>query len=74
MNKAYIYFNNKDIKEFSGEGTYVLMFNDEIIANHFCSNRNFANYDLTVWKLELLEKYKIDEVISNDVVVWKKRQ
>lgn len=72
MNKAYIYFNDKDIKDFSGEGPYVLMFNDEVIANHFCSNRSFANHDLTVWKLEVLEKYKIDEVISNGVIVWKK--
>lgn len=72
MNKAYIYFNDTDIKNFSGEGPYVLVFKDEVIASHFCSNRSFANHDLTVWKLEALEKYNIDEVISNDVVVWKK--
>lgn len=72
MNKAYVYFDDKNMNNFSGEGPYVLVFNDEVIASHFCSNRSFANHDLTVWKLEALEKYKIDEVISNSVVVWEK--
>ena len=72
MNKAYIYFNEKNNESYCGEGSYVLVFEDEAIASHFCSNRSFANHDLTVWKLEALEKYNIDEVISNGVVVWKK--
>lgn len=72
MKKAYIFFNETNKKNFSGEGLYVLVFEDEVIASHFCSNRSFANHDLTVWKLEALQKYNIDEVISNDVVVWKK--
>lgn len=72
MKKSYIYFNETNKKDFSGEGPYVLVFDDEVIASHFCSNRSFANHDLTVWELEALRKYNIDEVISNDVVVWKK--
>lgn len=73
MNKAYIYFNDVNNNDFGGEGCYVLLFNGDVIASHFCSNRNFANHDLTVWRLEILEKYKIDEVISNGEVVWKRQ-
>ena len=70
MSKAYIYFNNKDNKEYNGEGLYVLMFEDKVIGSHFCSNRSFANHDLTIWRLEELNKYEIDEVISNNEIVW----
>ena len=73
MNKAYIYFNDKNNKEDSGEGGYVLVFDDNVIGNHFCSNRSFANHDLTIWKIEELEKNNIDEVISNGEVVWSKK-
>ena len=73
MNKAYIYFNDKNNKEYSGEGGYVLVFDDNVIGNHFCSNRSFANHDLTIWKIEELEKNNIDEVISNGEVVWSKK-
>ena len=52
MNKAYIYFNDKNNKEYSGEGGYVLVFDDKVIGNHFCSNRSFANHDLTIWRIE----------------------
>lgn len=72
MNTAYIYFNDKDNKEYNGEGPYVLVYNDEVIASHFCSNRWFAHHDLTVWKLEQLDKYNIDQVISNGNVVWER--
>ena len=70
MNKAYIFFNDKENKEYSGEGPYVLIFEDKVIGNHFCSNRSFANHDLTIWQKEILDEFKIDEVISNDVVFW----
>lgn len=73
MNKAYIYFNDKNNKEYSGEGGYVLVFDDKVIGNHFCSNRSFANHDLTIWRIEELEKNNIDEVISNGEVVWSKK-
>lgn len=49
--KAFIYFNSKtENKNYSGEGPYVLVTeNDEVIGNHWSSNRGFANHDLTVW-------------------------
>lgn len=74
MNKAYIYYNGKsEGKDYCGEGTYVLIFNDEVIAWHYCSNRSFANHDLTAWRLEELEKNNIDEVASNGEIVWVKQ-
>lgn len=73
MNKAYIFFNDENNKDYNGEGPYVLVFNDKVIASHYCSNRSFANHDLTVWKLEQLEQNDIKEVYSNDRLVWKKR-
>lgn len=72
MNKAYIYFDEENNFNFDGEGEYVLVFNNKIIGNHYCSNRSFANHDLTIWRLEELKKYNIDQVISNDEVVWQK--
>ena len=73
MNIAYIQCRNEELgKDYCGEAPYVLVFNDEIIANHYCSNRNFANHDLTVWKLDALEKYNIDKVLSNEKEVWSK--
>ena len=74
MNKAYIYYNSKsEGKDYCGEGMYVLIFNDEVIARHYCSNRNFANHDLTAWRLEELERNNIDEVTSNGEIVWAKQ-
>src|SRR5574344_438597 len=73
MNIAYIQCRNEELgKDYCGEAPYALIFNDEIIGNHYCSNRNFANHDLTVWKLEALEKYNIDKVLSNEKEVWSK--
>lgn len=72
MNTAYIFFDDKNNSNYSGEGPYVLLFNDEVIASHFCSSRLFANHDLTVWKQEQLDKYNITKVISNDKVVWER--
>ena len=73
MNKAYIYFNDKNLgKDYSGEGPYVLVFEEQAIASHYCSNRSFANHDLTVWKLEKINEYNIDEIYSNENLVWKR--
>lgn len=71
MKKAYIVFDGEN-KRYCGEGGYQLICDDEVIGTHYCSNRDFANHDLTIWRLEELEKNKVDEVISNDVIVWKK--
>jgi hypothetical protein len=51
-------------------GCYLLVLNDNVIAQHGCSNRNFANHDLTEWKLKELEENKVDVVMSNGKVVW----
>ena len=81
MNKAYIYFNGfiggfseGYGKDYSGEGPYVLVFNDNVIANHFCSSRSWAEHDLVYRsdRQELLAELKINEVISNGRIVWKK--
>lgn len=70
--KAFIYFNLKNKnKNYSGEGPYVLVTeNDEVIGKHCCSSRGFANHDLTVWKLDALHKYNITEVYSNGELIW----
>ena len=77
--KAYIYFNDITIVDYDGEGPYILSIKEfpnitdtDIIANHFCSNRGFANHDLTVWKQEQLDKYHIDQVISKGRIVWER--
>ena len=40
MKIAYIY--GKENKDYCGEGAYELVFNDEVIGNHYCSNRSFC--------------------------------
>lgn len=72
MNKAYIYFSDKNNKNYCGEGGYLLVCEGKIIGTHYCSNRNFANHDLTIWRLEELKENNIDEVISNGIIVWAK--
>lgn len=77
MNKrvANIYYNNtKYGKDYDGDGPYVLVFGEKAIGSHYCSNRSFANHDLTEWQLESLKKNKIDEVYSNGVLVWSNKE
>ena len=70
--KAYIYFNDKFNLDYDGEGPYVLLTEDgKCIGDHYCSSRNFANHDLTVWRLEELKENNISEVYSNGKLVWK---
>lgn len=71
MKVAYILCNNSSL--FSDEGIYNLTLGDRsVIASHGCSNRSFANHDLTVWKLKELEENNIDLVMSGDKIVWSK--
>ena len=71
MKIAYILCNNSSL--FSDAGNYNLVLEDRtVIASHGCSNRNFANHDLTEWKLKELEENEIDLVMSGDKVVWLK--
>ena len=69
--KAYIYFNDKFNLDYDGEGPYVLVTEDgKCIGDHYCSSRNFANLDLTEWRLEELKENNISEVYSNGKLVW----
>ena len=71
MKIAYIVCNNSSL--FDREGRYDLILeNHTVIASHGCSNRSFANHDLTEWKLKELKENVIDIVMSGDRVVWTK--
>ena len=82
MDNAYIYFDGYIDgysegyfgKDYSGEGPYVLVFNGEVIANHFCSSRSWAEHDLVYRsdRQELLAELNINKVISNGRIVWDK--
>ena len=71
--KAFIYFNIKSKGvDYSGEGSYVLVTEDDkCIGGHYCSSREFANHDLTEWRLKELKENNISEVYSNGKLVWK---
>lgn len=71
--KAFIYFNSKSNGvDYSGEGSYVLVTEDDkCIGSHYCSSREFANHDLTEWRLKELKENNISEVYSNGKLVWK---
>lgn len=71
--KAFIYFNSKSKGvDYSGEGSYVLVTEDgKCIGGHYCSSREFANHDLTEWRLKELKENNISEVYSNGKLVWK---
>ena len=54
-------------------GKYDLILEDgTVIGSHGCSNRDFANHDLTEWRLKELEENQVDMVISGEKVVWSK--
>lgn len=74
--KAFIYFNSKSKGiDYSGEGGYVLMTEDDkCIGGHFCSSREFANHDLTEWRLKELKENNISEVYSNGKLIWKNNE
>lgn len=59
-------------KSFSGECCYELVTEDNIcIGMHYCLSREFANRDLTEWRLKELQENNISEVYSNGELVWK---
>jgi len=68
MNIAKILCNGKE--DYCKEGNYLLVLNDNVIANHGCSNRSFANHDLTEWKQKELSENNVDMVMSNGRIVW----
>ena len=65
--------NKKQQEDYSESGKYDLILEDgKIIGSHGCSNRSFANHDLTEWRLDELKENNVDVVISNDKIVWEK--
>lgn len=70
--KAYIIHQSELGTDYWGEGMYALVTEkEEIIAKRWCSNRAFANHDLTVWQADKLKEHGVTEVYSSGVVVWK---
>ena len=70
--KAYIVHNSPLGTNHRGEGRYSLITEKEVIvAEKWCSNRAFANHDLTVWQADKLKEHGVTEVYSSGVVVWR---
>ena len=70
--KAYIEHNSPLGTDYWNEGKYSLTTEKEVIvAEKWCSNRAFANHDLTVWYEDKLKEHGVTEVYSNGVLVWK---
>jgi hypothetical protein len=69
--KAYIIHQSELGTDYWGEGMYALITEkEEIIYERWCSNRAFANHDLTVGVQDILKDKGVTEVYSNGVVVW----
>ena len=70
--KAYIVHDSPLGTDYWNEGEYSLITEKEVIVvEKWCSNRAFANHDLTVWNEDKLKDHGVTEVYSNGVVVWK---
>lgn len=67
---AYIVCEKEE--NYCGAGYYLLTLDGNIIASHGCSNRDFANYDLTFGRIKELFNNKVDIVKSNDEIVYTK--
>ena len=68
--KAYIVYDSLGT-DYWGEGMYALITEkEEVIYQRWCSNRAFANHDLTVGVESILKDNDVTEVYSNGVVVW----
>lgn len=71
--KAYIIYKTDPSREsYNDEGIYALKAEDDtILYFRHCSNRAFANIDLTRGIQKTLQENGITEVQSNGVTVWK---
>ena len=70
--KAYVVHYSDMGTDYWGEGMYALISEkEEVIYRRWCSNRDFANSDLSRGCKGLLEEKGITEVWSNGVLVWK---
>lgn len=69
--RAYIYYGATKDNGNSGEGTYSLVTEDKrTIFHRWCTNRAFANHDLTIGIESMLKDNDVTEVFSNGVIVW----
>ena len=69
--KAYIIHQSDLGTGYWGEGMYALITEkEETIHKRWCTNRAFANHDLTVGVQDILKDKGVTEVFSNGVVVW----
>lgn len=68
--KAYILCNSPLGSDYSGEGEYLLATEEKTIYSRWCSNRGFANGDLTRSIEHMLKENGITEVYSNGMLVW----
>lgn len=67
--KAYIYYKGHRGSNFSGRGTYALWFEGkEVKSVVSCTGRKDANKKLI--DEELLKKYGINRVYSNDILIY----
>ena len=69
--RAYIYYGATKDNGDSGAGTYSLVTEDKrTLFYRWCTNRAFANHDLTVGVESVLKENDVTEVYSNGVIVW----
>lgn len=68
--KAYIYCDSPLGENWSEEGIYVIATEDKTIFKRWCTNRGFANHDLTIGVQHLLIENGITSVSSNGMLVW----
>ena len=69
--KAYIVHNSPLGTEYWGEGMYALITEKEqVIFKRWCTNRAFANHDLTKGIENMLREHGVTDVWSNGVLVW----
>ena len=69
--KAFIVHDSPLGTDSWGEGMYALITEKEqVIFKRWCSNRAFANHDLTKGIENMLREHGITDVWSNGVLVW----
>ena len=68
--KAYILCNSPLGSDYSGEAEYCLATEEKTIYRRWCSNRGFANGDLTRSVEHMLKENGITAVYSNGMLVW----
>lgn len=70
--KAYIVHDSPLGTDYSGAGMYALITEkEETLYKTWCSNRDFANSDLSRGLKSLLDEKGVTEVWSRGILVWK---